>query len=187
MINKTISRVNEFNESKYIERKQENIIIIRNIAPELTKPLLWELLIQAGPLAYINLTENIKNKTVAICQFIHEVSAEYAYRLFNGILLFDTPLQIELGIPKKGETGASVYIRNMPATFNENSVFELFFPYGYIISVTIPETNSNSKYGFVNFLRREDADRAIKEFSKLNTSLEVQLTDRAKKERESII
>lgn len=75
----------------------------------------------------------------------------------------------------------------MPATFNENSVFELFFPYGYIISVTIPETNSNSKYGFVNFLRREDADRAIKEFSKLNTSLEVQLTDRAKKERENII
>lgn len=74
-----ISRVIPFNlESTVIPHRPECCIIIRNIAPEVTKYVLWALMVQAGPVAKISIPDPPldKSRRVANCQFIHEVTAE---------------------------------------------------------------------------------------------------------------
>lgn len=65
--------------------------------------------------------------------------------------------------PIQCESGAALFIRQFPPTFNENSLYELCMRFGYITSVSIPrEINGSSKcFGFVNFRLRSEADLAV--------------------------
>lgn len=77
--NQYISRVIPFNlESTIIQQRPECSIIIRNIAPEVSKLILWNLMIQAGPVAKISLPDSSPDilKRVANCQFVHSITAE---------------------------------------------------------------------------------------------------------------
>lgn len=65
------------------------------------------------------------------------------------------------------ETGAALFLRNLPPSFVENNLYEICMPYGYITSVSIARepTGESKCFGFVNFRLRSEADFAVYYFT----------------------
>eukprot|EP00992_Anisonema_acinus_P006036 TRINITY_DN19685_c0_g1_i1.p1 TRINITY_DN19685_c0_g1~~TRINITY_DN19685_c0_g1_i1.p1 ORF type:complete len:328 (+),score=29.13 TRINITY_DN19685_c0_g1_i1:63-1046(+) len=64
----------------------------------------------------------------------------------------------------KPDPSSNVYIYGIPASCTELNLFECFSPYGAIYSVKIardPNSGECKRYGFVHYMKQEDASAAI--------------------------
>ncbi|ETO28091.1 hypothetical protein RFI_09044 [Reticulomyxa filosa] len=60
-----------------------------------------------------------------------------------------------------GQTSFAVYVGNLPNQLTDEQLYQLFCPFGSILSTTVLQKTEEYKYGFVNFEFADDAAKAL--------------------------
>ncbi|KAF2749536.1 polyadenylate binding protein [Sporormia fimetaria CBS 119925] len=107
--------------------------------------------------------------------FVHYETAEAAsaaIKAVNGMLLNEKKVYVGHHIPKKDRMSkfeemkanfTNVYVKNIDLEVTDQDFRELFEKYGQITSATIArdDTGKSRGFGFVNFVKHEDAAKAV--------------------------
>lgn len=79
------------------DSKTPRTLYCGNISDAVTEELLYELFLQAGPIEKVTIPKEKdgKQRTFAFIEFVHKVSADYAFKVMRGTELFGRQLQIK--------------------------------------------------------------------------------------------
>ena len=112
--------------------------------------------------------------------FVHYETAEAAtnaIKAVNGMLLNEKKVYVGHHMPKKDRMSkfeemkanfTNIYVKNVDPTATDEEFGELFKKYGQITSASLAHDNETGKsrgFGFVNFIRHEDAATAVDELN----------------------
>lgn len=155
---------------KESERNQEATVYVGNIDEEATEELIYELMIQAGPVVSINLPKDYVNQVhqgFGFVEFRTERDAEYASLVMNQIRLFGKPLRVNKALLDKQkaiDVGADLFIGNLDSMVDERTLHDTFSAFGSLVSpakIARDESGSSKGFGFVSFDSFEASDRAM--------------------------
>lgn len=118
--------------------------------------------------------ENGQSKGYAFVHFENQESADRAIEKINGMIIGNGTQPVYVGrfIPKrerqknqpKGFT--NVYVKNIDPSIGKEQFQELFSKFGPITNCALSEENGTSKgFGFINFEKPEDAQKAVDEMN----------------------
>ncbi|OMH80580.1 Splicing factor 3B subunit 4 [Zancudomyces culisetae] len=152
------------------ERNQDATVYVGNLDERVTVELLWELMVQAGPVVNVHLPKDrVTQQTqgYGFCEFRSEADASYAVKIMNMIKLYGKPIRVNKALADKKPTdvGANVFISNLDYSVDEKQLYDTFSSFGNIISmpkiVRDLETGNSKGYGFISFDNFESSDMAI--------------------------
>ncbi|UZJ56508.1 hypothetical protein CBS101457_005828 [Exobasidium rhododendri] len=156
------------------DRNQEATCYVGNLDERASDALVWELMLQAGPVFNVHLPKDRITSThqgYGFAEFQTEVDAEYACKILNGIKLFGKPLRVNKASSdrKQVDIGANLFIGNLDAAVDERIMFETFSAFGNVVG--LPKvardeaTGASRNFGFVSFDSFEASDAAIEALS----------------------
>ena len=131
--------------------------------------------------------------------FVHYETAEAAtaaIKAVNGMLLNEKKVYVGHHMPKKDRMSkfeemkanfTNIYVKNVEPTVTDEEFRDLFEKYGQITSVSLAHDNETGKsrgFGFVNFVKHEDASRAVSELHDLDFKGQKLYVGRAQKKHE---
>lgn len=152
------------------QRNQDATCYCGNLDEQVSEELLWELMVQAGPVVNVHMP---KDKVTQLHQgygfveFRSEVDADYAMKLMNMVKLFGKPIRVNKASQdrKSQEIGANLFIGSLDPEVDEKLLYDTFSAFGGILStpkvMRDPDTGNSKGFGFVNFDSFEAADLAI--------------------------
>lgn len=154
------------------DRNQEATVYVGNIDEQATEELIYELMLQAGPIRTINLPKDRVNQVhqgYGFVEFMTDRDAEYASLIMNQVRLFGKPLRVNKALLDKQQrtvgTGAELFIGNLDPMVDEtvlNDAFSSFNPVPGSVKVTRDaETGKSKGFGFIAFDNFDDSDRAL--------------------------
>lgn len=155
---------------KESERNQEATVYIGNIDEEATEELIYELMIQAGPVMSINLPKDRVNQVhqgFGFVEFRTERDADYAALIMNQIRLFGKPLRVNKALLDKQkaiDVGADLFVGNLDPMIDERTLHDTFSAFGTLVTtpkVARDEAGQSKGFGFVSFDSFEASDRAM--------------------------
>ncbi|TPX30692.1 hypothetical protein SmJEL517_g05800 [Synchytrium microbalum] len=153
-----------------IERNQDATVYIGNLDDRSSEAIVWELMLQAGPVVNVHLPKDrvtMAHQGYGFCEFATEEDADYAIKIMNMIKLFGKPIRVNKATSDKKnlEVGANLFIGNLDPDVDEKLLYDTFSAFGQILQtpkIARDLENGNSKgYGFVGFDNFESADAAI--------------------------
>ncbi|CAJ0909257.1 1663_t:CDS:2 [Entrophospora sp. SA101] len=83
--------------SRTEERNQEATVYIGNLDERCTEALIWELMLQAGPVVNVHLPKDRVTQThqnYGFCEYMSEDDADYAIKIMNQIKLYGKPIRV---------------------------------------------------------------------------------------------
>ncbi|KAK5136077.1 Protein phosphatase PP2A regulatory subunit B [Meristemomyces frigidus] len=131
--------------------------------------------------------------------FVHYETAEAANQAIknvNGMLLNEKKVFVGHHIPKKDRMSkfeemkanfTNIYVKNIELEVSDDQFRELFEKYGEITSASLAHDNETGKsrgFGFVNYIRHEDAGKAADELHDLDFHGQKLYVGRAQKKHE---
>lgn len=144
---------------------------IGNIDERVTDQLIWELMLQAGRIVNVHLPKDRVTQShqgYGFVEFISEEDAEYAARIMNQVRLFGKPIRVNKASADKQKTvevGAELFIGNLDAMVDEQTLYDTFSRFGSLLSAPKiardPENGLSKGYGFVSYSNFEASDDAI--------------------------
>lgn len=152
---------------------QKKNLMINYIPRDVSESELRELFTQHGPISNLHVVKNKMTQESAGYGFItycEEESAARAISMLNGAPLKDKRLRVAYSVPKEAQGNksstdeANVYVANMPKTFREDKMRELFAQFGNIIQLKIlteAGTDISRGAGFVKYDSSKAAAQAI--------------------------
>ncbi|PWN46369.1 RNA-binding domain-containing protein [Ceraceosorus guamensis] len=152
------------------DRNQEATCYVGNLDDRASDALLWELMLQAGPVHTIHIPKDritSAHQGYGFAEFATEADAEYAVRIMNGIKLFGKPLRVNKASSDKKQIdiGANLFVGNLDPNVDERLLWETFSAFGNLTNVPKlardPVTNASKCYAFVAFDAFEASDAAI--------------------------
>ncbi|KAL1411612.1 Spliceosome-associated protein 49 [Vanrija albida] len=152
------------------DRNQEATVYLGNLDERCTDALIWELMLQAGPVSNVFLPKDrisMAHQGFGFCEFLAEDDAEYAVKIMNQIKLFGKPIRVNKASydKKQLDVGANLFIGNIDAGVDENQLYDTFSTFGAIAEhpkiARDASTGESKGYGFVSFLEFEAADMAV--------------------------
>ncbi|KAG1194848.1 hypothetical protein G6F70_008685 [Rhizopus microsporus] len=151
-------------------------IFIKNLDPTIDHKALHDTFSAFGNIlsCKIALDEEGRSKGYGFVHYESQEFAEKAIANVNGMLLNDRKVYVGFYIPKKERQSkvegfraqfTNVYVKNIPLDVSDEELRELFGKYGAITSCLITKDNIGVSrgFGFVNFEKHEDAQRAVDE------------------------
>ncbi|EFA78209.1 RNA-binding region RNP-1 domain-containing protein [Heterostelium album PN500] len=150
------------------ERNLDACIQVRDLDPQVTESLLWELMIQAAPVVKVfmpkdKLTQQHSGR--AYIEFQSEADADYVMRIMNYVKLFGRPLKLKKGNKDKIDVGANLFIGNLDGEVDEKLLHDTFCQFGTIIQPPkiMRDTSSgvSKGFGFVSYDNFTSSDMAI--------------------------
>lgn len=118
------------------------------------------------------------SKGYGFINFANKAQADEAVKHLNGCNVNGNMLFINHHVSKKDrlkelelrkQNYSHLYVKNIPASYPKDKLYDLFRKYGNIESVFLPSAdgnaNANKGYGFVNFKYHDDAVKAQKEMN----------------------
>lgn len=154
--------------SQFKERNQAATVWIGNLDEQVNEELLWELMVQVGPVADLMMpTDKITglHQSYAFCEFKAEIDAEYCIKVLNGVRLFGKPIKVNRASKDKEALtiGANLYVSNLDREIDDQMLYSTFSVFGNLLEAKVAtDENGQSKgYGFVNFSSFESSDNAI--------------------------
>lgn len=156
--------------SRNLERNQEATCYVGNLDERVTDEIIWELMLQVGPVAHIYLPKDRisqMHQGYAFAEYCTESDAEYACRIMNGIKLYGKPIRVNMSSNEKQvvDIGANLFVGNLDSGVDERLLYDTFATFGGILGAPRiardPTTNESKNYGFVSFDSFESADGAI--------------------------
>ncbi|KAI8369116.1 hypothetical protein EDC96DRAFT_503898 [Choanephora cucurbitarum] len=156
--------------AQQIERNQEATIYIGNLDERCTESLVWELMLQAGPVVNVHLPKDRVTQThqsYGFVEFLTEEDADYAIKIMNQVRLYGKPVRVNKATSDKKnlDVGATLFIGNLDPEVDEKMLYDTFSAFGLIVNTPKisrdPETGLSKGFGFVSFDNFESSDAAI--------------------------
>ncbi|TPX51088.1 hypothetical protein SeMB42_g01034 [Synchytrium endobioticum] len=153
-----------------IERNQDATVYIGNLDDRATEAVIWELMLQAGPVVNVHLPKDrvtMNHQGYGFCEFATEEDADYAMKIMNMIKLYGKPIRVNKATSDKKnlDVGANLFIGNLDPDVDEKLLYDTFTAFGPIVQTPKVardlETGYSKGYGFVSFDNFESADAAI--------------------------
>ncbi|KAI8370519.1 uncharacterized protein BYT42DRAFT_502381 [Radiomyces spectabilis] len=156
--------------AQQIERNQEATIYVGNLDERCSESLVWELMLQAGPVVNVHLPKDRVTQThqgYGFCEFMTEEDADYAIKIMNQIRLYGKPIRVNKATSDKKnlDVGATLFIGNLDPDVDEKLLYDTFSAFGVIVQTPKiardQETGTFKGFGFVSFDNFESSDAAI--------------------------
>lgn len=156
--------------SANMERNQDATVYVGNLDPQVTEELLWELMLQAGPVVNVHVPKDKISGThnnFGFVEFRSEEDANYCINILNMIPLYDRPIRVNKASQdkNKAEVGANLFIGNLDPDVDEKLLYDTFSAFGVVITtpkiMRDPDTGASRGFGFVNYDSFEASDAAI--------------------------
>ncbi|KAL7749901.1 Spliceosome-associated protein 49 [Sorochytrium milnesiophthora] len=152
------------------ERNQEATVYIGNLDENVTDALIWELMVQCGPVVNVHLPKDrvtMQHQGYGFCEFASEEDADYAMRIMNLVKLFGKPIRVNKASSDKKQIdiGATIFVGGLGADVDEKALYDTFSAFGTIVSTPKlsrdPQTGESRGFGFISYDSFEASDAAI--------------------------
>ncbi|KAI0078144.1 hypothetical protein K474DRAFT_1683917 [Panus rudis PR-1116 ss-1] len=152
------------------DRNQEATVYLGNLDERCTDALIWELMLQAGPVVNVHLPKDrisMAHQGYGFCEFLTEEDAEYACKIMNQIKLWGKPIRVNKASSDKKQldVGANLFIGNLDENVDERLLYDTFSAFGVMATTAKiardPNTGQSKGYGFVSYTDFESSDAAI--------------------------
>ncbi|KAI6138887.1 hypothetical protein BKA82DRAFT_3008509 [Pisolithus tinctorius] len=152
------------------DRNQEATVYLGNLDERCTDALVWELMLQAGPVVNVHLPKDRVSMThqgYGFCEFSTEEDAEYACKIMNQIKLWGKPIRVNKASSDKKQldVGANLFVGNLDENVDERLLYDTFSAFGLMATTAKiardPQTGQSKGYGFVAYTDFESSDAAI--------------------------
>jgi splicing factor 3B subunit 4 len=160
-------------------KNQAATCYIGNLDERLNEALLWELMLQAGPVGKFKINMMIagvhlpkdrvsqSHQGYGFVEFQTEEDADYAIRILNMIKVFGKPIRVNKATTEKKELdiGANLFIGNLDPEVDEKMLYDTFIAFGRIVQTPkiARELDSGISrgFGFVAYDSFDSGDAAI--------------------------
>ncbi|KAK3066868.1 Spliceosome-associated protein 49 [Teratosphaeriaceae sp. CCFEE 6253] len=167
--------------ARHWDQDKESTLYIGNLDERCTDSLVWELMLQAGPIINVHLPKDRVTQShqgYGFVEFGSEDDADYAARIMNQIRLWGKPVRVNkasadrrgvdgvngLGPGAQG-VGAELFVGNLDPMVDERVLFETFSRFGPLMAppkiARDEATNLGKGYGFVSYADFDASDDAI--------------------------
>jgi len=145
-------------------------VYLGNLDERCTDALVWELMLQAGPVVNVHLPKDrisMAHQGYGFCEFLTEEDAEYACKIMNQIKLWGKPIRVNKASSDKKQldVGANLFIGNLDENVDERLLYDTFSAFGMLATTAKvardPATGKSKGYGFVSYTDFESSDLAI--------------------------
>ncbi|KAG6831229.1 hypothetical protein H0H92_012026 [Tricholoma furcatifolium] len=170
------------------DRNQEATVYLGNLDERCTDALVWELMLQAGPIVNVHLPKDrisMAHQGYGFCEFLTEEDAEYACKIMNQIKLWGKPIRVNKASSDKKQldVGANLFIGNLDENVDERLLYDTFSAFGLMATTAKARYSSQAVsfplkincyqiardtglgtskgYGFVSYTDFEASDAAI--------------------------
>ncbi|KAF9654074.1 hypothetical protein BDM02DRAFT_3152948 [Thelephora ganbajun] len=152
------------------DRNQEATVYLGNLDERCTDALVWELMLQAGPVVNVHLPKDrisMAHQGYGFCEFLTEEDAEYACKIMNQIKLWGKPIRVNKASSDKKQldVGANLFIGSLDESVDERLLYDTFSAFGVMATTAKiardPSTGLSKGYGFVSYTDFESSDAAI--------------------------
>ena len=121
------------------DRNQEATVYVGGLDPLVTEELVWELFLQAGPVANVYLPKDRvagAHQGYGFVEFRGEEDAEYAVKVLNMIKLFGKPVKVSKSSADRQtvEIGANLFVGGLDPDIDEKLLYDTFSAFGVVIS-----------------------------------------------------
>lgn len=154
------------------ERNQEATVYVGDLDERVNDALLWELMLQAGPVVNVHIPKDKLTQAhqgYGFVEFNNPSNAEYAIKIMNMIPLFGKPIKVNKAQqPNKTgslDIGANLFVGNLDPDVDEKMLYDTFSVFGIITGtpkiMRDPETGESRGFGFLSYDCFESSDAAI--------------------------
>ncbi|KAK4622030.1 Spliceosome-associated protein 49 [Fulvia fulva] len=164
--------------ARHWEQDKDSTLYVGNLDERCTDALVWELMLQAGPVINVHLPKDRVTQShqgYGFVEFGSEDDADYACKIMNQIRLWGKPIRVNKASADKrsGENGglgggagvgAELFVGNLDTLVDEKVLYETFSRFGPLVAapkVARDESNLSKGYGFVSYATFESSDQAI--------------------------
>ncbi|KAH8114108.1 hypothetical protein DFH11DRAFT_249847 [Phellopilus nigrolimitatus] len=156
------------------DRNQEATVYLGNLDERCSDALVWELMLQAGPVVNVHLPKDrisMAHQGYGFCEFLTEEDAEYACKIMNQIKLWGKPIRVNKASSDKKQldVGANLFIGNLDENVDERLLYDTFSAFGMLATTAKvardPTTGKSKGYGFVSYTDFDAADAALEAMS----------------------
>ncbi|KAJ1882280.1 Spliceosome-associated protein 49 [Coemansia sp. RSA 486] len=153
------------------ERNQEASVYIGNLDDRVTDEIVWELMVQAGPVVNVHVPKDRVTQRplgYGFCEFQSSSDADYAVKIMNLVKLYGKPLRVNKSSVDKRmqqDVGAKLFIGNLDPEVDEKALLDTFGVFGQMAQVprvARDGVSGNSRgFAFASYTTFEAADMAI--------------------------
>ncbi|KAJ2079408.1 Spliceosome-associated protein 49 [Coemansia sp. RSA 988] len=158
------------------ERNQEASVYIGNLDDRVTDALIWELMVQAGPVVSVHLPKDRVTQSTqgyGFCEFQSADDAMYAVKIMNMVKMFGKPMRVNMSggsdrrqQQQQQDVGAKLFIGNLDPVVDEKLLYDTFGAFGTMTQggpkIARDSTSGNPRgFAFVAYTSFEAADWAI--------------------------
>ncbi|KAF9533584.1 hypothetical protein CPB83DRAFT_482565 [Crepidotus variabilis] len=152
------------------DRNQEATVYLGNLDERCTDALVWELMLQAGPVVNVHLPKDrisMAHQGYGFCEFLTEEDAEYACKIMNQIKLWGKPIRVNKASSDKKQldVGANLFIGSLDENVDERLLYDTFSAFGLMATTAKiardPSTGISKGYGFASYTDFEASDAAV--------------------------
>jgi splicing factor 3B subunit 4 len=152
------------------QRNQDATVYVGNLDEKVSEELLWELMLQIGPVVNVFLPKDKVSGKMTGYGFVEyrtEEDAEYAMKVMNMVKLYGRPIKVNKSSQDKKalDVGANIFIGNLDPAVDEKLLHDTFSAFGGILVtpkiMTDTDSGTSKGYGFVAYDNFESADLAI--------------------------
>jgi splicing factor 3B subunit 4 len=162
--------------TRHYDQDKDSTLYVGNLDERCTDALVWELMLQAGPIVNVHLPKDRVTQThqgYGFVEFASEDDADYASKIMNQIRLYGKPIRVnkasadKRGIGAGGEgssVGAELYVGGLDPMVDEKILYETFSRFGPLVAapkVSRDDANLSKNYGFVSYASFDSSDDAI--------------------------
>lgn len=169
--------------SRHYDQDKDSTLYVGNLDERCTDSLVWELMLQAGPVVNVHLPKDRvtqAHQSYGFVEFASEEDADYAAKIMNQIRVWGKPIRVNkasadrrggpgsLATGEGGQSqgvGAELFVGNLDSMVDEKVLFETFSRFGPLVAppkVARDEaTNLSKGYGFISYASFDASDDAI--------------------------
>lgn len=170
---------------RHYDQDKDSTLYVGNLDERCTDALVWELMLQAGPIINVHLPKDRVTQShqgYGFVEFGSEEDADYAAKIMNQIRIWGKPIRVnKASADKRGGpggggagaeglgggqgVGAELFVGNLDSMVDERVLFETFSRFGPLLAppklARDEATNLNKGYGFISYASFEASDDAI--------------------------
>jgi len=149
-------------------RNQDATVYVGDLDQQVTEALLWELMLQAGPVVNVHIPRDKLSGAhtgFGFVEFHTEDDADYGIKIMNMIKLYGKAIRVNKASRDKKtmDVGANIFVGNLDPDVDEKLLYDTFSAFGVIISTPkiMRDEGAIKGYGFISFDSFEASDLAI--------------------------
>ncbi|RMZ00740.1 hypothetical protein D0860_07880 [Hortaea werneckii] len=170
---------------RHYDQDKDSTLYVGNLDERCSDALVWELMLQAGPIINVHLPKDRVTQShqgYGFVEFGSEEDADYAAKIMNQIRLWGKPIRVNkasadrrgggagaVGVEGGGlgggqGVGAELFVGNLDGMVDEKVLFETFSRFGPLIAppkVARDDNNLSKGYGFISYADFDASDDAI--------------------------